>query len=362
MRLSLAATVALANISAVSSAALVQQQQQGTVNLISIMLQVSKVTQEKAIDVWDHDSKSILAQSCSDSLQHGLFQQDAIAFQTDEKYGAGNFTLGSKSFVISDDPNLNQDASCTRIVSDDEFVITCHVPFVVPATAPAAAAVRRGLNDCFHKAGSVDLLSVAQGFEAGAQDSQSLAALSSQQLAFVNDTATDEEKRDLDKRQAGQCSIWTQVTNRVGNGNPHQNPWNVQVSQPMQCPGHIGCSVGHGTSYEVGWSANVGLVYQWISAGFAVQASVQTGNEYTCHGDKGQYFAVWRKIGTTAYTVRNGNYNSCTGTQPTGSNFIIWSPNSNNVGSYFYCVYGKSAVRWMGDRWLDKSANNPGGP
>ena len=344
MRLSVA-VVAFANITPILAAALVQRQE---AELITIVLQVSKINNEKAIDVWDQARTKVLAQSCSDSLQSGLFEHDAIAFQVDEN-GAGTFTLGSKSFAVSD--NLDQEASCGQIASAEELVITCHVPFAAPSGVPALD--RRDLNDCFPKGGALDLLSVAQGFENGAQD-EPLPALTSE--VAVNTTA------DLDKRQTGPCTFWSQVTYMVGNGDPHQNPWNVQVSDPMQCPSHIGCSIGHGISHTVGWQANVGIVHQWLSGGFAVQKSVSTGNTYTCPGNAGQYLAVWRKVGTTAYTVQNANFNACTGNHPTGGRYIIWSPNAGNRGSYYYCVYGKNYVRWSGDRWLDTSPNQPGGP
>lgn len=77
----MAAMLALANISAVSAAALVQQREQGTEKPITIVLQVSRKTKEKAIDVWGQDQKVLLAQSCSDSLQSRPVEHDAIVFQ-----------------------------------------------------------------------------------------------------------------------------------------------------------------------------------------------------------------------------------------------------------------------------------------
>ncbi len=76
----------------------------------------------------------------------------------------------------------------------------------------------------------------------------------------------------------------------------------------------------------------------------------------------GKYFAVWKKVGQTAYTVQNADVNQCTGQHPRGPPFTMWSPNANGRGIYFYCVYGHQYVRWLGDRWLDTSPNTPGGP
>ena len=216
----LVAVVAFAPISTVLAAALAQR---GAPKLITIVHQVSKTNQETAIDVWDYDHTKILAHSCSDSLQSGLFEHDPIAFQVNE-HGAGNFTLGSQSFAVSDNPDLNQAASCTRIASSEELIITCHVPFAV--ASGVAALDKRGLDDCFPEGGPLELLSVAEGLESGAQDEPSTALT---HVATNVTTASDGPTSDsnVDKRQ--NCEPWL-FTERVGNGNPHQNPWNVQVS------------------------------------------------------------------------------------------------------------------------------------
>lgn len=131
----------------------------------------------------------------------------------------------------------------------------------------------------------------------------------------------------------------------------------------MQCPGHVGCSTYHTTSrsFSIGWSANAAV--GWISGGFDVVKTIETGNSYVCEGVPNDFFAVWKKQGQTAYTVKKGSFNACTNTWlPSGGNIIIWSPNSNNRRGNYYCVYGRNYVRAMGDRWLDTSPNTPGGP
>jgi hypothetical protein len=129
----------------------------------------------------------------------------------------------------------------------------------------------------------------------------------------------------------------------------------------MEC-GKRGCKVGYqqARSFAVGWSASA-TALQWISAGFAVESSVETGTSHECDGDPHDYMAIWKKVGQTAYTVQNADYNRCTGIKLRGSPFVIWSPNANNRGTYFYCVYGRQYVRWIGDRWLDTTPT-PGGP
>lgn len=132
--------------------------------------------------------------------------------------------------------------------------------------------------------------------------------------------------------------------------------------EPMEC-GYLGCTIASSSvrSYSIGWTANLSPV-QWISGGFAVQATIETGNEYSCPGGPYDYLAVWKKIGQTAYTIQNALFNACTGTRPNGASFVMWSPNQNNRGGNFYCVYSRQYVRAIGDRYTDTSPQWPGGP
>jgi hypothetical protein len=129
----------------------------------------------------------------------------------------------------------------------------------------------------------------------------------------------------------------------------------------MDC-GQLQCTVGfhQSTSFTIGFSASA-TAWEWLSGGFDVEVSIETGNDYSCTGQPGDYLAVWKKVGQTAYTVQNANLNQCAGTRPSGSPFVMWSPNGHDRGIYFYCVKGRDYVRWKGDRWLDTTPT-PGGP
>ena len=217
-----AAAVALGAPVAFAAAVLPRQESQ----TIEIVLQVSKVHEgEAAIDVWDETKSKVLGQSCSQSLQSGLFEHDTIEFQVDS-YGAGTFTVGSKAFTVSDD--------CSRVVSEDELVINCRVPFAAPSGL-AAPLSKRDLSECFPH-GPIDLFSVMEGFEKGAEDPSIISSPSNPDptLAFPAEPNGDSIGNTtivgpLDKRQ-GSCGVWTSGTHRFNNGNPHQNPWNVQTS------------------------------------------------------------------------------------------------------------------------------------
>ncbi|GKT55169.1 hypothetical protein ColTof4_07970 [Colletotrichum tofieldiae] len=89
--------------------------------------------------------------------------------------------------------------------------------------------------------------------------------------------------------------------------------------------------------------------------------SIETGNSYTCYGSPNDYLALWENQAQTAYTVRNRLRMSCAPIQDSGGNYVMWSPNRDNRGGQYYCVYGRQYVRWIGDRWLDTTPI-PGGP
>ncbi|KAL4893757.1 hypothetical protein BDV59DRAFT_207539 [Aspergillus ambiguus] len=157
---------------------------------------------------------------------------------------------------------------------------------------------------------------------------------------------------NLEKRQTGACSMWSPATRRVGDGNPHQNYWHKQLSS---------CSVGalQSKSYTIGWTASA-TAAQWITGGFAVQASWTTGLNYGCTGHAYETVCLWYNTAHTAYTVQSGLYNQCTGFSPNnGGNFVMFSPNQNNKGGGYYCVVG--TCRSQGQNYWDKSGR-PGGP
>lgn len=71
-------------------------------------------------------------------------------------------------------------------------------------------------------------------------------------------------------------------------------------------------------------------------------------------------FSLWKKMGQTAYTVQN-HYASCAGRRDVGAPYVLWSPNSRDIGSEYYCVVGRQYCRNNGDRWLETDGP-AGGP
>ncbi|KAK3899009.1 hypothetical protein C8A05DRAFT_37379 [Staphylotrichum tortipilum] len=314
----------------------VLQAAEGT-RIVNIVLQVNKVTSEAAIDVLSQDRSELFAQSCSLQLTSGAFEKTPIVFDVNE-HGAGNLTVGEKIYVVHEKPEFSGGIVCSSVVSAYETLLNCETP--VASSLKLSSLSKRNLKDCFPE-GPLELASVMHKLESTPKG-QSLSSPEALSTIEVRQTNTTADHGSHDKRQ-GSCGFWSSYTTEVGDG----NPLNVQVSQPMDCQQGT-CSVGYSmiTSFTIGWSAGASAA-GWINGGFAVEQSVDTGQQYNCEFSPGSYFAVWKK---------------CTGAHKSGGPFVMWSPNSYNKGMWFYCVSGRQYVRWLGDRWLDTDPGMPGGP
>ncbi|ORX37092.1 hypothetical protein BD324DRAFT_425118 [Kockovaella imperatae] len=188
-------------------------------------------------------------------------------------------------------------------------------------------------------------------------------------------------RSDLEARQgasgwgsngAGGCSVSRGMATNPGdatpgNGDPHQNYWHVQLSQPISC-GDGGCSVGETKteSLTVGFTVgfDTGEDSQWFTPSFSVQKSYITGNSWTCDGNPNGRVAIWQNVAHTAYSVWNtpsGNCGESNSDYDTYVN-IYRAPNTDNVGGGFYCVRddGSGYVRNQGDGYWENGC--AGGP
>ncbi|KAK4039506.1 hypothetical protein C8A01DRAFT_36544 [Parachaetomium inaequale] len=327
---------------------------------VHVTFQVSRLTSEAAIEVWNKDQTEILGQSCTGSIDSGIFKNTPIAFTVD-KNGAGTVTVGPTTYKIHEDVDVSGGISCGRVTSPAEIMVKCLIPLSSDLAARLEPLHKRDLASCFPKAGPVELAEVMRGLETAPTLAPDAFAppptVEVQNNSATNDT---EGLTDLEKRQRV-CEIVITDTVPVGNGDPHQNPLNIQVSIPLDCSDARGCTIGYQSqqTFGIGWSASASIA-GWISAGFAVEKSTSTGMYAECNGNPGDYMAVWMSVGQTAYTVQGRRRPNC-GATSYGPSRIVWSPNQNNKNSYYYCVTGHQYVRNVGDRWLDKTGR-AGGP
>jgi hypothetical protein len=187
---------------------------------VHITFQVSRLTSEAAIEVWNKDQTEILGQSCTSSINSGVFQDSPIAFTVDER-GAGSVTVGAKTYKIHENVDISGGISCGRITSAAEFMIDCVVP--LSGAVLLAPLSKRNLANCFPE-GPVELAEVMRGFAT----QPTLGPDSAAPPALEMPSNGTEGLSDIEKRQG--CSTTLKSTERVGDGNPHQNPLHIQLS------------------------------------------------------------------------------------------------------------------------------------
>lgn len=399
----------------------VSRDSSGTKQVVNIDLQVNKVTSESTIEVWNQDHTQMLTQSCSTSLnlETGGLQATksvpTIAFDVDQD-GFGTLTLANKTYTVSGNSEVSGGIECNSIVSDTETLISCTVPQLSPEVMSqlntiTLAQKKKLPPNCFPTSGPLEVTEVARvANQDGGPRVMSLAEtrgmrtwqqldLEAASLAVGNETLTVEDNNHYleegpSKRQYNPCSQWTPTTIREGDGDPRQTAKHIQVTvsllhlntsnmsflipmmpgkyrnranrihhppkESLDC-GNGECSIGQIEVHSMTIRFTAGAkLSRWITAGFRVEQSTTTGSIKECRAGAYDWVAAWVKVGRTSYRVRNGLFNSCTGTKPQGDVFTITSPNANNNGGNPYCVRGKRYVRRLGDSWDE--APKPGLP
>ncbi|KFY39147.1 hypothetical protein V495_06128 [Pseudogymnoascus sp. VKM F-4514 (FW-929)] len=311
---------------------------------VNVVIQRIKETSETDVAIVDKVSSKVLGYACSNKVDSGAFAKFPVSADINE-FGAGTITIGTTTYKIHEDPSVSGGVTCTKMYDEQEVFVTCAAS--VPASLQLAPLNVRDKTDCFTSGAAPTIQSIANSMFAKAA------------APSVAERSVEEAPRSLEERQ-GACGVWSSYTALEGNGDPHQNYYLNQLSENIQCGSSPSCAVGHeeSKSYTIGFSVS-GSIDSWIGGGFDVSESWTTGNEYTCYGAAGDTVCVWYKTAHTAYTVRNYDYNQCTGASPKGT-AVVKSPNNNNKGGNYYCVMG-SACRSQGEGYWDN--NGPaGGP
>ena len=164
----------------------------------------------------------------------------------------------------------------------------------------------------------------------------------------------------------------TSPTNALpGDGDPHQNYYNIQVSSNQICSADDSCSAGEqqSKSFTINFSfgSNSNFKPSFFQAGFGVSESWTTGNSYTCNGDPGQTVCVFQRVAHTAvgeslpashrslthvqYSVGEDDPKCGSDPSPSDPVAIMRSPNANNQGGSFYCATGTDCQYQGYDFW-----------
>ena len=182
---------------------------------IQITFSKKKSTSEVSTTAWNADKSSVVGQSCSTILSNGPFEAHSISFMVDEN-GSGNITIGTQTYVVHDDTDISGGISCGRMHSSLESIVNCAV--TVPASLQLQPLSKRDLALCFPE-GPLQLEGILAGIEARARNPE----------AF-NIPPSNISKRELGNVTGDPCDRYVGHTRRIGDGNPHQNPMNVQLT------------------------------------------------------------------------------------------------------------------------------------
>ncbi|ODA79745.1 hypothetical protein RJ55_05339 [Drechmeria coniospora] len=348
--------------------------QGGTSVEVTINMNSHFGTSEDTISVLEAATKKVIASSCSRSLSGGSFEGHPISANFDQ-HGQGNITIGAKTYTIHEDPKISGGMTCDRMYTSQELYITCDVS--VPSDVAAGHKLNRRDTNCLKLAkrngngvpGLADIAAghmngvrnVQLGKRAGPRETEMQAHNASRDATSA---AARAGAKTLDARIIPGCSAWELTTDKIGNGDPHQNYNAKQLSRKISCFGAKSCSVSENQSksYTLTWSASSDVV-KWISAGFSVSETWTTGSAHTCGGGRGDTVCIWYQTAFTAYTVQNRNVNfQCQKSMPLGGPKIIWSPNTNNVGGLgYYCVSGARFCHDQGSNYwtYDGPAGGP---
>ncbi|RYP03435.1 hypothetical protein DL764_005151 [Monosporascus ibericus] len=320
-----------------------------TTKQVTIRVQVDKTTSETDLTVMDQEITQVFGKSCSGTLNSGAFAALPISVELDDS-SASNLSIGSAKYSVHKNVNVSSGITCGRMYDDAGIFVSCDA--TLPASLELNPLDKRDEPACFAN-NTPTLQSHKIAIMEGA----------SAPLALTNVNLTDaEELAALEKRQ-GAYGPWSATTWKVGNGNPHQNYFHKQLSENMRCGFAPGCNVGQqqSTSFTIGFTAT-GSPATWISGGFSVSQSWITGNTYNCKGNRGDTVCIWYNTAHTAYTVQNGIINTvCGGRRPVGNPFILFSPNTGNVGGDYYYIIRARYCRSKGQGYWDKSGR-AGGP
>ncbi|KAF7555826.1 hypothetical protein G7Z17_g1937 [Cylindrodendrum hubeiense] len=270
----------------------------------------AKASSTTLVKVFNADKSEFYGESDGSSIESGNFAKFPITFDVDE-IGFGSIAFGNSSYLTRSNREESGGAICHRKFNADTAEVDCWLP-------------------------------IPDGFSPEAVD-------------------------QADKRQliytGVQCAPIS-TTYVIGDGDPHQNYYHKQLSESIECRDAPSCSAGfeQSESFTIGFSASASIA-GWITGGFDVQQSWETGRAYNCYGAKGDTVCVWYNTAHTAITVKNLLTLQIPCTNPVrqyvSDPVILKSPNARNRGGGYYCVIG--ACRSIGDDYWDNTGP-AGGP
>ena len=192
---------------------------------LNIELQYNKLTTQSSITAWNKERTEVFGHSCSDSLTSGVFRTYPISFKVDQD-GAGNITVDSTSYIVHDSPESSGGITCSRMYSETEALVACAVQ--VPEGIPLVSLDQ--LDECSSGGGVHQLGRILRGLASGSTSYPGASSVLNGSAVQGDEPLERRQWRcpgggNIDKRQRTSTT-----TEMVGDGNPHQNYMNVQLS------------------------------------------------------------------------------------------------------------------------------------
>ncbi|KAL5322047.1 hypothetical protein ACEPPN_010015 [Leptodophora sp. 'Broadleaf-Isolate-01'] len=192
-----------------------------------LFVKFDKTTSETEITVTDTTSQ-VLGQSCTTVLNSGPFVDFQISTKLDEN-GAGNITLGTNNYLVHELAEYSGGIICTRMYNDLDSFVRCSIE--VPETLQLAPLSKKSLKECFVR-GTLDMERTSHIFAAQLEGSDEYLVNSVSldipellpEARIVNTTTWNTTEKRAD------CNAWSKGVVRIGDGDPHQNYLNTQIS------------------------------------------------------------------------------------------------------------------------------------
>lgn len=192
-------------------------------------MQVNKVLSQASVVASSADRSEVYGQACSTKLESGMFAGHPISFDVDGD-GRGTITIGAREYIVHENPEVSGGISCDALSSPSEVLLSC-TGAALPRPRRLRPLAQRDLAACFAEPLSLEaaLAGLDRGASAPPPFSAADQAFNMTQAEIDALVEADADAVALARRQYG-CAIWTPSTRRVGDGNPHQNPYHAQLS------------------------------------------------------------------------------------------------------------------------------------
>ena len=241
-----------------------------------------KATGHTMLSIFNPKDHVLIASSCGSKLNAHV----PIDFSNVDDNGSGSFTVGGKSFVVHSE--VENGPVCTKKYNGDATVVDC--------------SGFKWDNKGLHIARGIDCPSAHMQTHFMRQPHARRSVEAKQESPQPRNPI--ENAIDVAARQAVPCPSQGSRIDLVGDGDPHQNYWNEQLSEVQTCSQTSGCSVGQAQSYTVSVSFSVSAAatktWGFIDFGFGVSESWGTVSSYTCNGNPSEKICIWHNTAHTA--------------------------------------------------------------